>query len=76
MLGSLAERGIHSVLVEGGPTLLKHILDTGIWDEMHIEVGAQAIGSGVPAPVIDLPATCEQVGDAKLYTICNLNEYA
>ena len=35
VLGDLAQRGIHSVLVEGGPTLLRHILQTGIWDEMN-----------------------------------------
>ena len=76
VLSDLARRGIHSVLVEGGPTLLKHILATGVWDEMHIEVGAQTIGSGVPAPTVSLPEGYEQVDDAKLYTICNLHEYA
>ena len=75
VLGDLAQRGIHSVLVEGGPTLLKHILQTGIWDEMHVEVGAMTIGSGVPAPEVELPDTYEQVGEAKLYTIDNLHEY-
>ena len=75
VLGDLAQRGIHSVLVEGGPTLLRHILQTGIWDEMHVEVGAMTIGSGVPAPEVELPDTYEQVGEAKLYTIDNLHEY-
>lgn len=75
VLGDLAQRGIHSVLVEGGPTLLRHILQTGIWDEMHVEVGAMTIGSGVPAPKVELPDTYEQIGEAKLYTIDNLHEY-
>ena len=75
VLGDLAQRGIHSVLVEGGPTLLRHILQTGIWDEIHVEVGAMTIGSGVPAPEVELPDTYEQVGEAKLYTIDNLHEY-
>ncbi len=75
VLGDLAQRGIHSVLVEGGPTLLRHILQTGIWDEMHVEVGAMTIGSGVLAPEVELPDTYEQVGEAKLYTIDNLHEY-
>ena len=34
----LAKRNIHSVLVEGGSALLQHILDTGVYDEVHIEV--------------------------------------
>ena len=55
IIRDLAERGIHSILVEGGPTLLKHILESGIWDEMHIEVSPVSIGEGVPAPDIRLP---------------------
>ena len=66
----LAARNIHSVLVEGGPTLLTHILASGIWDEMHIEVAPEiVIGQGVPAPKIDLPETYEKVDGHKLYTL-------
>ena len=50
ILQDLAERNIHSVLVEGGTCLLQHILDSGIYDEVHIEVGDQRIGDGVKAP--------------------------
>ena len=39
----LAERNIHSVLVEGGAMLLQHILDSGIYDEVHIEVSNQKL---------------------------------
>jgi diaminohydroxyphosphoribosylaminopyrimidine deaminase/5-amino-6-(5-phosphoribosylamino)uracil reductase len=39
----LAKRNIHSVLVEGGSTLLQHILDSGIYDEVHIEVSDQSL---------------------------------
>ena len=69
ILSDLAERNIHSVLVEGGPTLLRHILETGIWDEMHIDVAPVTIGDGVPAPDIKLPDSFEQIDGAKLYTI-------
>ena len=66
----LAQRGIHSILVEGGPTLLKHILDSGLWDEIHIEVAPElTIGDGVPAPKIELPSAFEQVDGHRLYTI-------
>ena len=52
----LGETGIHSVLVEGGATLLNHILQTGIWDEMHVEVNPhQKLGGGTPAPAVSLP---------------------
>ena len=39
----LAKRNIHSVLVEGGAMLLQHILDSGIYDEVHIEVSNQKL---------------------------------
>ncbi len=70
VLSDLASRNIHSVLVEGGTTLLHHILSTGIWDEIHIEVAPElTIGDGVPAPKIALPDTYELVDGHKLYTI-------
>lgn len=69
ILGDLAGRKIHSVLVEGGPTLLRHILETDIWDEIHIEVAPVTIGDGVPAPGVELPDNYGVVDGAKLYTI-------
>ena len=72
VLDDLAKRNIHSVLVEGGPTLLAHILQTNIWDEIHIEVAPElTIGDGVPAPHIPLPDTYETVDGHRLYTIIN-----
>jgi diaminohydroxyphosphoribosylaminopyrimidine deaminase/5-amino-6-(5-phosphoribosylamino)uracil reductase len=70
ILSDLANRNIHSVLVEGGTTLLNHILETGIWDEIHVEVAPElTIGEGVPAPQITLPETYEEVDGHKLYGI-------
>ena len=70
VLSDLANRGIHSILVEGGRTLLEHILETGIWDEIHIEVAPElTIGDGVAAPKIALPETFENVDGHRLYTL-------
>lgn len=55
MLSDMADRGIHSLLVEGGPTLLRSIMDSGIYDEVHVEVAPVSIGTGVPAPKVTLP---------------------
>ena len=72
VLSDLASRNIHSILVEGGATLLHHILSTGIWDEIHIEIAPEmTIGDGVAAPKVELPDTCEIVDGHKLYTIIN-----
>ena len=66
----LAKCNIHSILVEGGTTLLNHILETGIWDEIHVEVAPElTIGDGVKAPQIPLPDTFETVDGHRLYTI-------
>ena len=66
----LAKRNIHSILVEGGATLLNHILETGIWDEIHVEVAPElTIGDGVKAPNITLPDTFEEVDGHRLYVI-------
>ena len=70
ILSDLAKRGIHSVLVEGGTTLLTHILETGIWDEMQVEVAPElTIGEGVPAPSIALSEDYETIDGRRLYRI-------
>lgn len=70
ILADLAQRKIHSVLVEGGTTLLNSILASGIWDEIHIEVAPElVIGTGVAAPKIVLPDTYQLVDGHLLYTI-------
>ena len=72
VLSDLAQRNIHSILVEGGPTLLAHILETNLWDEIHIEVAPELnIGDGVPAPQLPLPNEFEIVDNHHLYTIIN-----
>jgi len=70
ILQDLAERGIDSVLVEGGTTLLEHILDTGIWDEIHVEVAPELIiGDGVAAPQITFGKDYDCVDGHRLYTL-------
>ncbi len=72
VLSDLAARNIHSIIVEGGPTLLSHILETGLWDEIHVELAPDlTIGDGVPAPKIALPDRFELVDGRRLYTIYN-----
>ncbi|MBO4690922.1 MAG: bifunctional diaminohydroxyphosphoribosylaminopyrimidine deaminase/5-amino-6-(5-phosphoribosylamino)uracil reductase RibD [Paludibacteraceae bacterium] len=72
ILSDLAQRNIHSILVEGGTTLLNHILETGLWDEAHVEVAPElTIGSGVAAPSIALPETYDTLDGHRLYTLYN-----
>ena len=75
ILEDLAKRNIHSILVEGGTTLLNHILSTDLWDEMHVEVAPELkIGDGVKAPEVVLPDTFETVDGHLLFT--KLNNFA
>lgn len=75
ILEDLAKRSIHSILVEGGTTLLNHILSTGLWDEIHVEVAPELrIGDGVKAPEVDLPDHFETVDGHLLFT--KLNNFA
>ena len=73
ILEDLAGRGIHSIMVEGGTTLLNRIIETGLWDEMHVEVAPEiTIGEGVAAPSVnfaDFNGDFEVVDGHKLYTI-------
>lgn len=51
-MGQLYERGITSVLVEGGAEILKSFIDEGLWDEIRIEVSATEISGRVKAPLV------------------------
>lgn len=53
MLGALYQRGITSVLVEGGAKVLQSFIDAGIWDEIRTEIGAKNFNSNVKAPNIN-----------------------
>lgn len=67
ILSDLAERNIHSVIVEGGATLLRHILATGIYDELHVEVSPLRIGDGVAAPTINLGEDYQTIDGHRIY---------
>ncbi len=58
LLKELHRRGVQSLLVEGGSTLLQSFIDEGYWDEAHVEVSTIALGSGISAPIIH-SASCE-----------------
>lgn len=72
ILGDLASRGIHSILVEGGPTLHQHILESGCWDEIHVEVAPEVVcGQGTRAPRVSLPTEAVRIDGHWCYEIRN-----
>lgn len=42
--------GVTSLMVEGGPTLLKSFIDLGLYDDIRIETSQKKLGTGLPAP--------------------------
>lgn len=55
LLPLLFERGITSLMVEGGPTTLKSLIASGLWDEARIEMNPRALASEGACPM-DIPA--------------------
>ena len=69
ILSDLHQRGIQSLLVEGGALLLRSFLEQGLWDEARVETAAISLGQGVRAPEIPLSLmTREEVADG--HKIC------
>jgi diaminohydroxyphosphoribosylaminopyrimidine deaminase/5-amino-6-(5-phosphoribosylamino)uracil reductase len=73
-LAALAEEGVRSLLLEGGPTLASSFLAAGFVDKLLVFVAPRLSGAG-PGPVAALPdpvelrrLSCEQVGEDVLLT--------
>jgi diaminohydroxyphosphoribosylaminopyrimidine deaminase/5-amino-6-(5-phosphoribosylamino)uracil reductase len=49
-LDILYQRGIQSLLVEGGKELLDSFIAAGLWDEIRVLEGNKHFGKGLPAP--------------------------
>lgn len=59
VMEALYNRGIQSLLVEGGSELLQSFINTALWDEASVERSATILESGVKAP---------QINDKKRYS--------
>ncbi len=57
IMNDMYQRGIQSLIVEGGSTLLQAFLDAGLWDAIRVEQSPIVLGEGISAPV--LPAEME-----------------
>lgn len=54
LLDELYNRGIKSVLIEGGGTTLKQFIERGLWDDAIVFESSQLFYEGIEAPKIDL----------------------
>lgn len=58
-LKELYRRGITSVLVEGGPTLLQSFIDAQLYDDVRVEISDTSFGEHGRAKAPAIPATAE-----------------
>lgn len=52
LMEELYKDGIQSLMVEGGPTLLRSFIDAGLYDEIRIETSPILLGKGLASPVL------------------------
>lgn len=52
LMDALYQRGLQSLLVEGGAQLLQSFINTGLWDETFVEKSDRFLHDGVKAPEI------------------------
>ena len=52
IVADLHQRGVQSLLVEGGSRLLQSFIDEGLWDEARVEEAPCLLAEGVKAPVL------------------------
>lgn len=66
----LYQKGIQSLIVEGGTKTLQTFIDRNLWDEARIFISSETFGGGVAAPKLTGKFSHEQhVGNALLQTI-------
>ena len=74
MLHALYERGVTSLLVEGGCRLLNCFIDSCMWDECRIEKTSRRLGESgrhpmhIPAGILD---EVKRLGDSEIITVQN-----
>lgn len=55
IFADLYQRGINSLIVEGGTKLLNSFIAGAFWDEARVFISPDAMGPGLPAPKLDVP---------------------
>lgn len=72
ILSELNRMKIQSLIVEGGNIMLNAFIESGLWDECHIEIAPDVLGEGVPAP--EFPGVLRYIrsyGNKKIFIFIN-----
>lgn len=63
----LYQKGLQSVIIEGGAKTLQLFIDAGLWDEARVFESAEQWGQGIPAPRFEaLPVWSEKIENNNL----------
>lgn len=63
VISDLGKRGVQSLMVEGGPTILQAFLEAKLWHEFICYTTAQQLHTGLPSIVLpQLPADSQRIG--------------
>lgn len=70
ILADLHERGVQSLLVEGGSRLHESFIAEGLWDEIRVETAPIRLEAGVKAPSIAhlSPCSVEEIDERSIAT--------
>lgn len=68
LMSELYNRGIQSVIVEGGSITIQSLIDHSLWDEAFVYQGDSFLRSGVPSPILPAePVSVEQIDNVRLF---------
>ncbi len=72
IFNEMYNRGILSVIVEGGKRLLESFLEKDTWDEARVLIGKKKFNNGLKAPEIQVPAMFQEaIVDDNLHVYMN-----
>lgn len=66
ILEALYQKGLQSLIIEGGTQLLQTFIDSNCWDEAQVIIGKKEFIQGVRAPIINGNVIAETVLDTDL----------
>lgn len=68
-LSDLYRRGITSVMVEGGASILRQFINTGCWNQMRIEISPVELKAGVKAPLVNINNATSTFADGNVILV-------
>ena len=73
ILKVLHQRNIHSLILEGGTTLLNSFIEANLWDEARLFFSTKPLGDGIKAPMITTEMISKVTLENDTLIICKNN---